>query len=183
MFKKYKYDINLVTEPFENLRYRDRTVLILCRDAQGKFILGAKHGYYPQGIVRMLGGGVDNGENVVDAAIRETEEEIGIKADPSELTELAEIEVTGTYKNKTYKTKMFVYFLNSDKDDYLAGDDVSEVVRYAEQEYRNLIKRFFELKPDDIYKSSTKEFSWGDFGKVYGFVHQVTLEELLARKI
>lgn len=183
MFKKYKYDIDLVSEPFENLRFRDKTVLILCKDAEGKYILGAKKEFYPEGIVRMLGGGVDKDEEVVDAAIRETKEEIGIDVTPEELVELAEIEVTGVFKDKTYKTKMFVYFLNSEKDDYLAGDDVSEVVRYSEQEYKDLIKRFFDLKSDYVYDQDGLTFSWGDYGKVYGFVHQVTLDELLTKNI
>ena len=169
MFKKYKFDIDLATDAFDNLKYRDRTTLILCRDRDGKFILGTKAGYYPDGIVRMLGGGVNKEEEVVDGAIREIKEEIGIDATKEELIELAQIDVTGKFEDKIYKTSIFVYFLNSDKDDYLAGDDVTDVVRYSETEFRDLIKRFSEIRPGP----------WQDFGKVYGFVHQVTLDEFL----
>lgn len=183
MLKKYKYNITLSAEPFENLRYRDRTVLILCRDAEGKYILGAKNEFYPEGIVRMLGGGINKDEEVIDAAIREIQEEMGITAAPGEMLELAEFDITGEYKDKIYKTKIFVYFLNSDKDDYLAGDDVTEIVRYSEKEYRDLIKRFFDLKPNNLYNHGDLTFSWGDFGKVYGFVHQITLNEFLTKNI
>src|SRR5689334_12183367 len=119
MFKKYKYNIDLVAEPFANLRYRDRTTLILCRDNDGKYILGTEYGFYPKGISRMIGGGVDKNEKVIEGAIREVKEEIGIDVTPKELVELAQFDITGLFKGKTYSHSIFVYFLNSDKDDYV----------------------------------------------------------------
>lgn len=181
MFTKHKYHIELVAEPFANLRYRDRTTLILCRDGGGKYVLGTEHGFYPGGIARMIGGGIDKEEKPVEGAIREVKEEIGIDVTPEELIELAQFDITGSFKNKKYKHVIFVYFLNSDKDDYVAGDDVSEIIRYTEEEYKELIKRFFALKPNHIYVKDNYTFSWRDYGNVYGFVHQVTLEEYLLR--
>ncbi len=182
MFKKLNYDIDLVAEAFHNLRYRDRTVLILCRDRSGKYILGTKKGVYPKGICRMIGGGLDKNEKVIEGAIREINEELGLFVNPEELIELIKIKVTGIYNNKTYKTEVFVYFLNSEKDDYLAGDDVSEIIRLSEKEYKNLVKRFYDLKSDDFFNQKGDEFSWGDYGKVYGFIHQETLNTLLKNK-
>ncbi len=181
MFKKYKYHIDLVAEPFANLRYRDRTTLILCRDSAGKYILGTEYGFYPKGIVRMIGGGINKEEKVIDGAIREIKEEIGIDVTPKELIELAQFDITGTFKNEIHKHSIFVYFLNSKKDDYIAGDDVSEIIRYTEDEYRDLVKRFFELKPNHIYVKGDYTFSWRDYGNLYGYVHQVTLDEYLKK--
>lgn len=183
MFKKYIYKIDLVNRPFANLKYRDRTTLVLCRDGKGKFILGTEYGFYPEGIVRMVGGGIDKDEEVVAGAIREIKEELGVDINPEELVELAEVEITGTYQKKTYNHSIFLYFLNSKKDDFVAGDDVSEIIRYSEKEYRDLIKRMFSLKPDHIYTKGYNTFSWHDWGKVYGFVHQVALDEFLAKNI
>lgn len=179
MFTKIKYHIDLVALPFANLRYRDRTALIFCKDNKGKYILGTEHGFYPEGIARMIGGGIDKDERPIDGAIREIKEEIGIEVSPKELIELVQFDITGSYKSKRYKHSIYVYFLNSDKDDYVAGDDVSEIIKFTEEEYRGLIKRFFELKPEDIYVKDDYTFSWRDYGNVYGYVHQVTLDEYL----
>ncbi len=183
MFKKYNLNLDLVSEPFENLRYRDRTVLVLCKDRKGKYILGTKKDFYPEGITRLLGGGVDKNEEVASAAIREIKEEVGISTNIKELIELVEVDVSGVLEDKTYRTLIYVYYLNSKNDDYLASDDVSEIVKLSESEYRNLIKRFKELKSDYFYDDGDLRFSWGDFGKVYGFVHQKVLEELLNKDL
>lgn len=79
MLNTYEFKFDLVAEPFGNLKFRDRTVLVLCRDREGNFLLGAKPTYFPEGIVRMLGGGVDDDETVADAAKREVREEMGIE--------------------------------------------------------------------------------------------------------
>lgn len=181
MFPKYKYHIDLVAEPFANLRYRDRTTLILCKDRDGRYVLGTEHGFYPEGIARMIGGGIDKEEKPVDGAIREVKEEIGIDVTTKELVELVQFDITGSFKNKRYKHSIFVYYLDSSKDDYVAGDDVSEIIRYTEAEYKELVKRFFALKADHIYVKDDYTFSWRDYGNVYGYVHQVTLEEYLRR--
>lgn len=178
MFKIVPFKINLVAEPFSNLRYRDRTVLIVCRDNKGNFLLGSKGDHYPEGIVRLMGGGVDKDESVLEAATREIKEEMGITVSEAELVELVEIKVTGSYEDQTYNTSIFVCFLNSTRDDYLAGDDVYDIVSYSEIEFRKLIKNFLELSDvrDDLIK-----FSWMDYGKVYGFTHQIALDEVLDR--
>lgn len=181
MFKRIELKFDLVAEPFENLKYRDRTVLVLCRDGKGNFLLGSKAKFFPKDIVRMLGGGVDKGESVIGAAIREIKEETGVVATPDEMVEIAEIKVEGTYSGATYHHTVFVCFLNSAKDDYLAGDDVEEIIKYTEKEYRALIKRYAELRDDNIFHFKDVTFSWGDYGKVYGFIHQVALDETLAR--
>jgi len=181
MFKKYEYNIHLVAEPFENLKYRDRTALILCRDGKGNYILGASD-QYPEGIVRMVGGGIDTSETVAEGAMRELSEEIGVTVEPKEMIELAEVYVTGDYNGKQYKHRVFVYFFNSKKDDYLAGDDVDDVVSLSEKEYRELVQTFLHLKDDYLYDNQKGTiYSWGDYGKVYGFVHQVALDEVLDR--
>lgn len=50
--KKVVHTLNIKTklEPFANLRYRKDTVLILCQDEHGRYLLGAKPYLYPEGI-------------------------------------------------------------------------------------------------------------------------------------
>lgn len=183
MFNCYELKIKLAAAPFGNLQYRDRTVLVLCRNGEGKYLLGEKKSFYPPGIVRLLGGGIDPGESLSEAAARELKEEIGITVKPNELVELAEVKITGLYREKQYRTKIFLYFLDSTQDDYLAGDDVSGIVAYSEEEYRALIKRYLKLGDAEDNNQSRATFSWVDYGKVYGFVHQIALDEVMARKL
>ena len=56
-----------ISKPFGNL-YRNRCVLVAAFDDSHNLLLGAKPDFYPPGIVRLLGGGVDEGENIKDAA-------------------------------------------------------------------------------------------------------------------
>lgn len=181
MFKSYNYNLNLVAEPFANLKYRDRTVLLLFRNSQGKYIFERASTYYPDGISRLLGGGVDKGEEVINAAIREMKEETGIDLNRDELDELVQINVEGVYKTALYKTQIFVYFLNSRKDNFKEGYDASDLIAYSEDEYKELVKRYLQLKADQLKTEGDNTFSWGDYGKVYGFVHEVALNELLER--
>jgi 8-oxo-dGTP pyrophosphatase MutT (NUDIX family) len=180
MFKTFELKVKLVAEPFENLKYRDRTVLIMCRDGNGKYLLGSKERFFPKDIVRLLGGGVDKGEAVIDAAIREIKEETGIDVTPKEMVELTEVKIEGSYLGNIYYHSVFVYFLNSTKDVYIAGDDVEEIVKYSEKDFRALIKRYSELKDDNIFSLNGTTFSWGDYGKVYGFIHEKALDEIKA---
>lgn len=69
MLNVYDFKFDLMAAPFGNLKFRDRTILVLCRDGKGNFLLGAKPTHYPEGIVRMLGGGVDDDETVTDASL------------------------------------------------------------------------------------------------------------------
>jgi len=181
VFKIVTLQLTLTTHPFGNLRFRDRTALILCRDEAGKLLLGREDGFYPQGIFRMIGGGIDDGEAVLDGTIREVKEELGIDVKKDELVELAEVELEGVFQETVYTTKIFVYYLKVTLAECVASDDVSELISCTEVEYRELVNRFFELRDDHIYKKDDLEFSWGDYGRAYGFVHQLALDEVIKR--
>lgn len=180
MFKQIDFKFDLFANPFDNLKYRDRTTLILSRDGNGKLLLGASD-QYPSGIVRMIGGGVDKEEDVLMAAIREVKEETGADITSEELVELVAINLEGTFSEANYKHTISVYFLNSTKDNLLAGDDVSEIVAMTEDEYRGLVANMRSLKADHMSSTEESAYSWGDFGKVYGFVHEVALDEALSK--
>lgn len=63
--------------PFGNL-YRERHTLLLIVDRNGMIITGQKPGFYPDGITRLNGGGVDPEETFKQAAIREIREEMNV---------------------------------------------------------------------------------------------------------
>ncbi|MDQ6985041.1 MAG: NUDIX domain-containing protein [Candidatus Dojkabacteria bacterium] len=70
--------------PYGNL-FRKRHTLIVCKDLDGKFLLGNKPDFFPEGITRFLGGGIDEGEEEASSAARELSEELGIIASTSDL--------------------------------------------------------------------------------------------------
>jgi 8-oxo-dGTP pyrophosphatase MutT (NUDIX family) len=181
MGKTISHQLQLVNQPFGNLRFRDRTALILCRDENGKLLLGREDGFYPPGIFRMIGGGIDDGEAVIDGTIREIKEELRLAVVSDDLVELAEVTLEGTFQEKVYTTKIFVYFLKVMLAECVANDDVSELISCTEAEYAELVERFFELQDDHIYKKDDFEFSWGDYGRAYGFIHQLALDEVIKR--
>ena len=172
------YTIDLSNEPFDNLKYRDRTALVLCMDEKNNYILGGHNSYYPAGIVRMIGGGIDDAETEIEGAIREVKEEIGLTIQPQDLAELLAIKVIGTFQKRSYTTKIFVYSLQVKYSDLKVGDDVHNLVQYTENEYKNLIQRYYDLSKFEVENSQKVFFSWGDYGKVYGFIHEVALKSI-----
>lgn len=182
MVPAYEYKIDLVAPPFGNLKYRDNTILVVCKDSDGKFLLGASP-EYPDGIVRLMGGGVNSGEELTHAAIREVKEEMNIDTTSDELKQLAQVNIEGHYQGETFRHTVTIYYLDSQKDDSVAGDDVSEIVAYSEDEYKQLIHRFNSLKSDHLSAHDGSGFSWGDYGKVYAFIHQVALDEISKRPL
>lgn len=183
MFKVINCKVELSHLPFENLRYRDRTVLILPKDKDDKFLLGAKKDIYPDGIVRMLGGGIDKNEEMLEAAIRETAEETGLELEPDRFIPLIQVNVEGKFDGETFTHTAYIYFLQLEKEKPVSGDDVSEIIKMNEEDYRQLVANYFALANDHYFEYPGGKFSWGDYGKVYGFIHESALDEVLARDL
>lgn len=61
------------------------------------FLLRAKNKRVDAGRLNSIGGKVEAGENYLDCVIRETEEEIGVKVDPSEVQLLGIVRLEGGY--------------------------------------------------------------------------------------
>lgn len=183
MVKTVNYKVKLVAQPFGNLRYRNRSVLILCQNKEGKFILGVKKGHYPPNIVRLVGGGVNGNETVIEAAKRELFEEMNVAIENDRLAPLVQVNITGVYSGTIYKTQIYIFYCKLIKLTYVAGDDITDIMEYSEEEYQKLITRYFELKDDQLYTENGDTFSWGDYGRVYGFIHRIALDELKLRSL
>ena len=54
----------------------------------------------------------------------------------------------------------YVYYLNTVRDGYKASDDMNSI-------------------SDRVVVADSDSFSWRDFGKVYGYVHELALNEVL----
>lgn len=164
--------------PFGNL-YRKGSVVIGVRDGQGKIILGAKNGFYPPTISRLLGGGIHEGETAEEAAQRELAEELNITTANNELIPVAKLAVTADDQaGNHYATTIWVYYLEIGDAPVRAGDDVTNLVYATTQQLKELADAYDALPETLWYKGTGGEFCWADYGKLYGKVHRILWEYL-----
>jgi 8-oxo-dGTP pyrophosphatase MutT (NUDIX family) len=170
--------LDLATVP--PIMKRSRHVLILVEDEQGRFVLGSKH-IYPAGIVRLLGGGVEGDEPMKLAACRELEEELRVKVNHNQLTELAtvEAEIASPSEPQPIHFVTGIFYAKLHSQEITAGDDVNDLAFLTQDEYQQLIQRYTQLSPE---LDADKGFAWDDYGKLYSPIHQIALDALIEQK-
>jgi len=174
---KYTIEIKTSLEPFANLRYRKSTVLIMCQDEFGRFLLGAKPYLYPEGIARMLGGGVDKNEDIKIAAQREIKEELNYSISLDKIKPLCDVITYAQSPTNKYEMISHVFYIHVDSKKVSPGDDIKNILYLNEKEYVEMANKLLSLPQDLIYNDKEGHFSWGDFGKVYGFIQMTSLDE------
>lgn len=149
---------------------RTKQALILCQNSKGEFILGKKTSY-PEGISRMVGGGIDINEDVLIGTKRELKEELSIDAIDSDLKELCLIQATFTKGTEQQNLDIYVYFYNIGDLILTAGDDVADFAYLNAEDLNDLINKLEALTgtyPDKYGKAS--EMLWSDWAKLHSFV-------------
>ncbi len=167
-----------VESAFGNL-YRKRLCLIVVRDLVGNILVGSKPNFYPAGIYRMIGGGVDENENPVVGTQRELKEELGIDADIKDLNLLLQVDVNAIdAQERIFNNSNFIYFYQLKDNNYKAGDDIKSVIKLTINELYMLGEKYETLSEDDWFKNEMENYNWKDYGKVYGPIHKLTAEKL-----
>jgi len=173
--KKYSYKYN-IQKAFGNL-YRKATVVIVVKNSKDEYLLGSKPNFYPEGITRLLGGGIKEDETPILAAKREMEEELGVNVEEQNLEQIAEINVQAIDQNRnTFNTMINIIEVKKIIDEYIAGDDVKFIEKLDNTKFELLINKYTLLTKDMWYRGEEGEFCWEDFGKVYSIVHKIALE-------
>lgn len=166
-----------IKSPFGNL-YRKRLVLIAVADKEGDILVGSKPNYYPEGIYRFIGGGVDENEDPLTGAVRELNEELGISVNIEDLKPLLQVDVHATDETgKIYENSNYIYYYQLKDDNYKAGDDIKSVVKLSIDELYELGLRYEKLSEDDWFRNETENYNWNDYGKVYGPIHKMVAEK------
>jgi ADP-ribose pyrophosphatase YjhB (NUDIX family) len=167
--------LNLRVQYVPPVAQRKRHVLILLRDSNHRYILGKKN-IYPSGIFRMVGGGVEKNEAYRPAAARELHEELKVFIPPRKLQEL--VKVIAHITDATQKVWIFttvIFFYQLEGQGILPSDDLDGVVRLTEAEVEQLIHHFNQLSREVLPQEN---FSWYDYGQLYGTIHRIAFEEL-----
>jgi len=175
-FPVFKNHINL-SAVFGNMN-RSEHVLIVLHNQKGDYWLGAKPKFYPPGIFRLVGGGVEAGESPSEAAIREAAEELQIKISVDDIKPLAKIITTGEFKGKTFKnsTHLFEYIV-ADSSQLTPSDDIAYLQKMTIDELQQQIENYQNLSANDWFiAGDIYRHCWRDYGQMYGFIHQVALD-------
>jgi ADP-ribose pyrophosphatase YjhB (NUDIX family) len=162
---------------------RGRHALILLQNEDGNYVLGAKK-LYPQGIFRLVGGGIEGEEDPTTGAVRELQEEFGLKYSRDQLTPLAQIRATisETSTGRAYEFTTFLYLAHCVQKDLHPSDDLDGMETFSREEVNALVDRFYDLS-DELVSLKGKyaeqdewAFRWSDYGKYYGRVHEIAME-------
>jgi len=100
-------------------KMRNATLTILIKD--GKILLAMKKRGFGQGKWNGTGGKVKDGEEIMEAAVRETEEEIGIKA--IDLEKVAKLDFHFPYK-KEWDQSVHVFLIKSWEGDPTESEEM-----------------------------------------------------------
>ncbi|MDP2655947.1 MAG: NUDIX hydrolase [bacterium] len=149
------------------------TVCILIYNNEKKWILGQKPQYYLKGISRMVGGGVDVGEQHIDAAIRELQEETGLVVTVDELIPLIQINIEATAHTKIGSASLPIFLCITDQC-LNASDDLESFAYLDDKEFTQLIDRFASLP---AIMTPGDPLTWSDYGKIWGPAHAWAFEK------
>jgi 8-oxo-dGTP pyrophosphatase MutT (NUDIX family) len=173
--KKQVVKLNLKTCP-DNLK-REGYALFAPINEDGQIGLGAKTKWYPEGIYRLAGGGIDKGEDPAESAIRELKEELSINTDISELIPLIEIIIDADTEEGNFKESFHCYAIKVSQSEVTAGDDIDGVKFMTKDEYEKLNSKFESM--DVELKNVTWDIErWKDYGTLFGTIQRIVGEEL-----
>jgi 8-oxo-dGTP diphosphatase len=119
---------------------RDVTLVLPMRD--GRVLLGMKKRGFGVGKVNGFGGKLNEGESIVDAAVRELAEEVGIETDVGNLNKMAELAFKFPHAEEDWNQLVHVFVIN----DWRGEPQETEEMSF---EWHDLDKLPFERMWDD----------------------------------
>ncbi len=148
-------------------RKRGAEVVLLLRRPNGKYVVHTKS-FYPQGVYRLLSGGIKPGEDVVSAALREAHEETGLCVDV--LAFLALAEHCFLCGGRCLGLTSFLFVVSDRGGTLASGDPDESITDFREvslDELREIAKELESLPP-----------GWSDWGLFRASMHRLAVELL-----
>ena len=173
--------IELPDGTFEPISLRDRfgEVCMVIQRPNGKVITFRK-GFYPQGILRLLTGGINHGEPIEAALLREVDEETGLEVTIERF--LAVIVYRMPQDPPDHAAFVTFAFLLAERGGLLACYDPAEQIEtFGEATPAELLEIAGTLHNLDSAFSNHIRGNWRSWGLQRAIVHQVVGELLSSR--
>ena len=173
-------DVRLDQEgPFDPLEKADRygEVCMVVRRPNGMLLTAIKT-FYPPGAFRLLTGGIHHGERILDALLRETEEETGLEVGVRRF--LAAI----SYRQPTQPDDgppgfwTFAFLLDETGGSLQCADPGEQLEAFQEIDVRDLPRIADHL--DGLASEQSPEINgrWSDWGRFRAVIHRAVFEAL-----
>ncbi len=165
-------------KPFDPLNKKDRygEVCMVVRRKNGRLLTMIKT-YYPKEAYRLLTGGIDHGEPILDALLRETAEETGLDVNVNRFLAAAAYRLTGDEMPRFYT---FAFLLDEIGGTLGVVDEGEQVEDFREIEPNELPAMAERL--EHIGKNYSKKIGgrWRDWGHFRAIIHRLTWEAMEA---
>jgi len=162
---------------FDPLNRTDRygEVCMVVRRPNGRLLTMTKT-FYPRGVSRLPTGGINHGEPILAALLRETFEETGLQVEVRRFLAAVAYRTGGAGASPVFYT--FVFLL----------DEVGGTLGTLDPGER--VEAFFEVEPDSLPELAAKlervesvysseiEGYWGNWGRFRAVIHRITWEAL-----
>lgn len=148
---------------------------ILLKDGSNRWVLSRKR-HYAEGLWRMVGGGIEPGEDPLQAAQRELQEELSLVIDEGKLVPLVHAEVSAEINGKSYSFSDFVFYATTSQPLHIT-DELEQLGQFSDPELNQAIAHFDRL-PETNIDHENRFGNWADYGKVWGPIHKAAFERV-----
>jgi len=169
VLRSYVHDVDQTTWDYWRRLTKKRTseVVMLLRRPGDLYVVHTKP-FYPQGIYRLLSGGLNPNESLYDAALREGYEETGLSVQWDRF--LAITRHSFAYQGKTIRFVSYLVSLTSHQGPLQNQDEGEQISGYREVSLSDLgtLANTLELLPPD----------WVEWGRFRAPAHRLAVELL-----
>ncbi len=167
------------TNYFDPLNKSDRygEVCMVIRRTNGH-LLTMKKTFYPEGGYRLLTGGINHGERIYDALLRETHEETGLTVKITRFLVAAAYCVTNVEKEPAFYT--FAFLLDEIGGTLGAIDEEENVEAFLEIKPKDLLTQAEFLEQIRSHHSKELNTDWSAWGHFRAVIHRLVWQALPA---
>ena len=163
---------------FDPLSKSDRygEVCMVVRRPNGRLLTMKKHSY-PPGAYRLPTGGINHGERVFDALLRETYEETGLEVSVNRFLAVTAYHLSNSGGSPIFHT--FAFLLDEVSGTLGTIDEDERVEAFSEIEPRELPLMADYLEQLRTSYSEEIAGTWGDWGRFRAVIHRLVWEALV----
>ena len=167
--------VRLAKQPFDPISKKDRygEVCMVVRRPNGRLLTMTKT-FYPAGAYRLLTGGINHGEPILAALLRETQEETSLQVEVRRFLALAAYHYADTGDNPVFYT--FAFLLDEVGGTLHVDDEEEQVGGFLEIEPADLESMAERLEHINADYSDRITGNWQDWGKFRAVIHHLVWE-------